>query len=126
MFCFLNNEECLSQPLFKNKRCIFCLYSIDNIFISVQYNGDEFLLNDKKYKMNCPCRPVAHQYCMRPWLSECNHCPECSIVLSETVIENKKNCCVVVLFCLAVISVAGIAVAVSFYFTQNAKGITHL
>jgi hypothetical protein len=126
MFCFRNREESLTQPLFKNKRCVFCLYSIDNVFVSVKYNGDVFLLNDKKYKMNCSCRPVAHEYCMRPWLSECAHCPECSIVLSETVIENKKNYCVVVLFFLAVISVAGIVVAVSFYFTHSTIGLTHL
>jgi hypothetical protein len=126
MHFFQNNNEPLIESIYETNRCVFCLQSTNSTFVSILYKQSTFLLNEKKYQLNCRCLPVAHQSCMNSWLIESNRCPECSVHLTETAVENKKYTCNIVWFCLAVFSFMGIVVAVALYYSGTISNGVHL
>lgn len=116
MCLFEKIDDNLNQPLYRNNRCVFCLKVIDVNFKGINYNVDSFFVNDKKYLLNCPCRPAAHYSCMNFWLMECARCPECSVYLTETeFVRYEKKCCTYynLLVCLAVVLIIAIIILIS-------------
>jgi hypothetical protein len=126
---FQNNNEPLIESIYESNRCIFCLQSTNSTFVSIVYKQGTFVLNEKKYKFNCPCFPVAHESCMNSWLIESTHCPECSVNLTETVVENKKYSRNIAGLCFAIFLVFGIVAVVvvaCLHYSQSFNNGVHL
>lgn len=97
MFC-CSRKQLYKEPLLGcYERCIFCLGTFNDEFVFLTYYSNVFTLNEKHHRINCICRPFCHIPCMKSWILESMHCPECSVPYTNVV--EKNHCTFFRIFC---------------------------